>query len=137
MERKELLMQNSYKTRIKVLLLVVSDKELGDHLVQIIKRGASSYFALLVENSQQALEVTKDIKPDLLLLDYGLQETNGVILYQHLQAVNEFRGTAVLIINTPILHENRLHGKRKVFYLMSPLEQDELLSSIEMLVAGL
>src|SRR5204863_8881667 len=99
----------------------VSDKELCEYLVHIRQRGASSYFALLVENSQQALEVTKDIKPDLLLLDYRLQETNGVTLYQHLQAVNRLRETAVLIINTPILHENRLHGKRKVFYLMSPL----------------
>jgi len=137
MERKELLVQNSNKARLKVLLLVVSDKELGSHLVQIIQRGTSSYCALLVENSQEALEVTRDITPDLLLLDYRLPEINGVMLYQHLQAVKGLREISALIINTPSFHENLLYGKRKVLYLTSPLEQDELLSSIEMVAAGL
>ena len=134
MERKAPRMQSRDRTRLKVLLLMVRDKELSSNLIEIIEQ-ETSYCTLLVDDSQQALEVTKDVMPDLLLLDYRLQEKNGITLYNQLKAIKRLRETPALIINAPIFHEPLLDKKRQVICLSGPPAQEELLSSIEKIAA--
>jgi len=124
------------RVRLKVLLLMVSDKELCSDLIQLIEQG-TSYYVLLAEDSQQALEMTKDVTPDLLLLDYRLQETNDTTFYKRIQAIKKLKETPALIINAPLFHQHLLGKKRRVICLSRPLVQDELLSSIAKVEAEL
>lgn len=130
---KKPLVQREHQGTLKVILIVVSEEVLASYLIQMI-REETTYFPLLVKDSIEALEVVKEITPDLLLLDHRLPGTNGMTLYQCIYSLKSLRKTPALIINAPQFSAKYANEKREVKYLRQPLEAEELLSAIEMLL---
>ena len=120
---------------LKVMLAIISDKALAAIIAQFIPQ-ETSYVVLVVEDSYQALEVIREIVPDLLLLDYHLQGIDGITLYAYLHTLKGLRETPALIINTPMVSESVWNATRTVICLEEPFVQDELLVSIEKLAAS-
>ncbi|HLX40130.1 MAG TPA: response regulator [Ktedonobacteraceae bacterium] len=120
---------------LKVMLAIISDKALAATIAQFIPQ-ETSYVVLVVEDSYQALEVIREIVPDLLLLDYHLQGIDGITLYAYLHTLKGLRETPALIINTPMVSESVWNATRTVICLEEPFVQDELLVSIEKLAAS-
>jgi len=89
--------------------------------------------AFLVTESEHALQVLQDIKPDLLLLDYFLPYMNGLDLYDYLHRHKPLNDVPVIMIsaNLPCQEVER----RRLVGLQKPFELDELLATIKTLIA--
>jgi DNA-binding NtrC family response regulator len=65
----------------KCILIVEDDINIGEYLIQAIHQ-ETAYRTMLVNSSQQAIEVIQQVKPGLHLLDYHLLSSmNGIELY--------------------------------------------------------
>src|SRR5215469_5306195 len=78
-------------------------------------------YRILMADSQGALKFVRLYKPDLLLLDYLLEETTGIVLYDYLHANHELADVPALIISAALeqckddLRSRGLHGIKKPF----------------------
>jgi CheY-like chemotaxis protein len=79
------------------------------------------------------LETVKTIKPNLFVLDYLLPRMNGIDLYDQLHATKELEDIPAIMMSANLpASEAR---KRKITCLKKPFELDELLQTIEKLIA--
>ena len=73
-----------------------------------------------------------DLKPDLIVLDYGLPHMNGLELYDRIHTMKELEHIPALMISAqPQVEEAK---KRKLMCLKKPIELAELLQAIEKLL---
>jgi CheY-like chemotaxis protein len=116
----------------KTVLLVEDDTAISELLVQIITQ-ETPYQVFAVPDGPQALHLVKNIKPDLLLLDYWLPTIHGIELYDRLSAEKglERLPTILLSVNPP-LQEIK---KRKIAYLKKPFDVNQFLQLIEAMIA--
>jgi CheY-like chemotaxis protein len=114
-----------------LILVIEDDENIGEIIVQTVQ-SETSYQAVCVPDSSQALELVQDLKPQLFLIDYRLPGMNGLELYDHLHSKKEFQTTpAVLMSANAPAQELR---KRDLYYLKKPFELDELLQVIDRFV---
>lgn len=117
---------------VKTILVVEDDEDIGSFIVEALLQ-ETSYQALLVTTGSKALETVKTIKPNLFVLDYLLPRMNGIDLYDRLHATQELQDIPAVMISANIpTSEAR---KRKITCLKKPFELDELLQTIEKLIA--
>ena len=67
----------------KTILLVEDDTTISELLVQLITQ-ETQYQVVAVPDGSQALELVRNIKPQLLILDYWLPSMHGIELYDQL-----------------------------------------------------
>ena len=118
--------------KVKTILVVEDDKDIGCFLVEAIKE-VTSYQALLVTDGYQALKAVHDIKPSLFLIDYGLPHMNGLELSDQFHATKELESIPVLMISANCPWQEA--QKRQFTCLPKPLELDALLTTIHRLLA--
>src|SRR5712692_5827481 len=112
----------------RTILVIEDDPTVGEILLQIVQ-DETPHQALLARNGLQAREIIASIKPDLLLLDYHLPDTNGVDLYDHLHAVEGLEDVPALFISGCVPFDEV--KKRNLMSLPKPFDLDELLHAIE------
>ncbi len=117
---------------VKTILVVEDDEDIGSFIVEALLQ-ETPHQALLVTNGSKALETVKTIKPNLFVLDYLLPRMNGIDLYDQLHATKELEHipTIMMSANLPASEAR----KRKITCLKKPFELDELLQTIEKLIA--
>lgn len=113
---------------VKTILVVEDDIDIGSFIVLAISR-ETKYFAYLATDGFQALKVTHDLKPDLLILDFQLPHMNGIELYDELQARKELAGIPTIMISAHLPTQEI--AKRKITGVKKPFELHELLGTIE------
>ena len=119
--------------KTKLILLVEDDEAIGEVIMQAIQL-ETPHYVKYVNNGAQAIQFLQEITPQLLILDYFLPDMNGLQVYdQFHQATEEGKRIPTLFIsaNAPT-GELR---KRPVSYLRKPFELDDLLQTIERLLA--
>lgn len=120
-------------TESKVILVVEDDVEHAQIISDLISMETSH--RVLMADSQGALKFVQLCKPDLLLLDYLMNNMTGIMLYDHLHANHELEDVPAVIISAALdqckndLKCRGLHGLKK------PFDADELLSLINKLLA--
>jgi len=112
----------------RTILVIEDDPTVGEILLQIV-RDETPHQGLLARNGLQAREMIASVKPDLLLLDYHLPDTNGVDLYDHLHAVEGLEDVPALFISGCVPFDEV--KKRNLMSLPKPFDLDELLHAIE------
>ena len=75
-------------TAVKTVFIVEDDEAIGELLVQAIEQ-ETSYQAVLASDGFQALKMLRTVKPDLLILDYGLPDMNGLELCRRLRSISD------------------------------------------------
>lgn len=114
----------------RTLLVVEDDMGIGTLLLEVIAQ-ETSFQACLVTDGFQALNVIKDIKPELLILDYQLPLMNGIELYDRLHTLQEMANVPAIIISAHLpRHEIE---KRSLIGLNKPFEINDLLAMIALL----
>ena len=116
----------------KTILTVEDDASIGQYLVEAISQ-ETPYLSILVTGSVQALEVVKQVKPHLLLLDYHLRSSmNGIELYDHLHSTLGFERIPAIIMSASLPQEELEHEikKRDLIAVSSPHALDDLLTAI-------
>ncbi len=117
---------------IKTILVVEDDADVGEFFALALKQ-ETPYQSLLVSNGFEALKLVNTIKPNLFVLDYQLPSMNGLELYDHLHTIPGLEDVPALFMSAN-LPTGELK-KRRVYYIKKPFELEELLQTIENLLA--
>src|SRR5947207_12002799 len=117
---------------VKTVCIVEDDEAIGALLVQAIEQ-ETPYQAVLASDGFQALKMLRTVKPDLLILDYGLPDMNGLELYDTIHAVKAMEHLPVLIISAETVRIQKEVTARQLSQLKKPFELTNLLEAIERL----
>src|SRR5258706_898997 len=118
---------------VKAILRDGDDQAIGEFLQQGIVQ-ETSYVALLVSTSHQALEAVHHIKPNLLILDYHLRDCTGIALYDQLRSFDGLASVPALILTASFEKHQQEIEHHHLIGLGKPLDLDELLQTIEILL---
>jgi DNA-binding response OmpR family regulator len=121
---------------VKTVFIVEDDEAIGRLLVQVIEQ-ETSYQAVLASDGFQALKMLPTVKPDVLLLDYGLPDMNGLEFYDTIHAVKSLKHLPVLIISAETVRIQTEVQARHLSQLQKPFELTTLLEAIERLFSRL
>lgn len=117
----------------KVILVVEDNPEHAQTISDLITM--ETPYRVLMADSQGAMKFVQLYKPDLLVMDYLLGETTGIMLYDYIHANHELADIPAVIISAALekckddIESRHLHG------LSKPFDADELLRLIDTLLA--
>jgi len=116
---------------IKTILLVEDDTTIAELLVQMISQ-ETHYQVFAVPDGSQALDLVKNIKPQLLILDYWLPFIHGIELYDRLHNTEGLKEVPAIMlsVNAPIREINQRH----MTYIKKPFDMPKLLETINRLI---
>jgi DNA-binding response OmpR family regulator len=125
---------SAYKhpTAAKMILVVEDDEALGALLVRAFEQ-ETPYQAVLASDGFQALKMLRTVKPDVLILDYGLPDMNGLELYDTIHTVKAMERLPVLIISAETVRIQKEVKARQLPQLKKPFELANLFEAIERL----
>ncbi len=124
-----------HRSAQKLILIVEDDAVNADCLASIISQ-ETPHHVFVVKNSLRALQFVTHIKPQLFILDYRLPDMNALELYDRLHADRDLRDVPALILSAWVECYQDDIKARKLCSLGKPFELDELLSTIENLLAS-
>lgn len=101
------------------ILIVEDDLAIGEFLQQLIDE-ETPYNSAVVTNGPRALELAKQVRPRLFLLDYRLPGMNGVEIFDHLQNIDETRGVPAIMMSATLPTEEL--QKRGIYQLRKPMD---------------
>ncbi len=119
------------QTTNKTILLVEDDTIIAELLVQMITQ-ETYYQVFAVPDAPEALDLVRNIKPQLLILDYWLPTIHGIELYDRLHNTEglEQVPTIMLSVNAPLQEVKR----RQITYMKKPFDMYKLLEAIDKLL---
>jgi DNA-binding NtrC family response regulator len=115
----------------KSILLVEDDSIISELLIQMITQ-ETPYKVFSVPDGLEALDLVKNIKPQLLILDYWLPFIQGIELYDRLHDIDglEEVPAIMLSVNAPVREMNQRH----ITYIKKPFDMHKLLDTIHRLI---
>ncbi|HYT37031.1 MAG TPA: response regulator [Ktedonobacteraceae bacterium] len=116
---------------MKTILLVEDDSIISELLIQMIIQ-ETPYKVCSAPDALAALELVKNIKPQLLILDYWLPLIQGIELYDRLHNTEglEEVPAIMLSVNAPLREINQ----RDLTYIRKPFDMPKLLDTIHRLI---
>jgi DNA-binding response OmpR family regulator len=115
---------------LQVILMAIAHTGLRETLVAALADD-SQYYVHAVSSSQQAMEVTKDYLPNLLILDYYLSPDGGIALSDLLHKRPDMRQVPTIILSDRRPHEVREIERRGLLSLGRPFELADLLALLD------
>lgn len=110
---------------ISKLIFVVEDDEANAEMLRLAIELETSYRVLRVANGSEALAVVQKVKPDVILLDYGLPKMHGLEVYERLRAIPGGERVPVVFLTAAI---HRVGGEASHLpCIEKPFELDILL----------
>jgi CheY-like chemotaxis protein len=113
----------------KFIFAVLRERNFEDDSLQAVLQKTSA-LVLLMNNFLDLLEAASDILPDLIVLDYDLQETNGITAAEQLRQRKFLNKIPVLVLNVPPGQRKKHNQRKNEVYLEHPISFDEIFSSI-------
>jgi DNA-binding response OmpR family regulator len=124
------LLENT-QTPFKNILLVEDDTVIAELLVQMITQ-ETHYRVFAVPDGPQALDLVRNIKPQLLILDYWLPTIHGIELYDRLHNTEGLEQVPTIMLSVNALL--REINKRQIIYMRKPFDMFKLLDAIDKLL---
>ncbi len=113
-------------------ILVVDDQPIN---VQLLKRKLERERMQVTAaySGQEALDLVRQEKPDLILLDVMMPEMDGIQVCQRLQADEETRSIPIIFVTARNSKEGKLEGLGvgAVDYITKPIDLDETLARVQ------
>ncbi len=119
-------------TQVKTVLIVEDDIHIGEVLVQAIVQ-ETPFIAMLAQSGDEALNLVKNIKPSLFILDYQLPRMNGLELYDILHTDADLAQLPAIMISARLPVQEL--QKRNIKGMNKPLDLDDFLQTIEQFLA--
>ena len=115
----------------KTILLVEDDSIISELLIQMITQ-ETHYKIFSVPDGLEALDLVKNIKLQLLILDYWLPFIHGIELYDRLHNTEGLEEVPVIMlsVNAPVKEINQRH----MIYIKKPFDMPKLLETIHRLI---
>jgi len=115
---------NAIQASVKNILIVEDDPSIGEMFMQALVE-ENIYNPVLVVSGSEALEVVKEITPNLLLLDYHLPNMNGLELFDHLHAMPHLSHIPAILITAGVLQYDI--KDRHIVGMSKPVDINKLL----------
>ena len=115
----------------KKILCIEDETEMIDLMRLILERKGFDFVG--AEGGQQGLELMRQEKPDLILLDLMMPGMDGWEVYQQIKADEELQDTAVIVVTAKAQNIDKvlgLHIAQVDDYITKPFGPQELLDSI-------
>jgi DNA-binding response OmpR family regulator len=125
--------QDMDTTMIKTILVIEDDTNIGSLLVEALSL-ETPYNALLATDGFQAIDIVRTIKPCLFITDYCLPYMSGIELYDRLHSTRGLEDVPGIVMSAAYLPEGEIR-KRQLVCLHKPFDLDDLLCTIDRLVA--
>jgi CheY-like chemotaxis protein len=116
-------------------ILVVDDTEFNrDLVVQLLE---DEYDVIIAENGAEALDVTQDQKPDLILMDLGMPVMDGWEATRRLKANDDLRHIPVIAVTSHAMVGDEIEARKAGCddYLPKPIDEDLLIRKIKKYLA--
>ena len=122
--------------RRKVVLVVEDERAIGELIAGAIS-DEPGYCAIHVTEATTALETTKHVIPDLMVVDVRLPGMSGLELYDRLQTDSRTRNVPFLF-ETASGSETIVEFQRRgiATYVKKPFDLNELVSYVKRLASG-
>lgn len=121
---------------IMAKILIVDDDVLITSLMQSLV-SLDQHIPFVVNNSTEAMDVARSVKPDLITLDLMMPHLNGFDLCALLRADPQFAGTPIIVISA----KEDSQSKQMAFsvgateYMNKPFNIDEFLKVVKRLTS--
>jgi DNA-binding response OmpR family regulator len=121
------------RTTAKFILIVEDDADISVFLQEAIKL-EPHHHALIAVDGNHALEVVRQVKPDLFLLDYYLDKMTGIDLYHQLHATDGLEDIPAIILSASLTKHIKEIDDHHLVGMSKPVDLDELLTTITKLL---
>jgi len=121
----------------KYTILVVDDSAAMRMMITASLQDSEFEVVGAAKDGEQALQLFKDISPDLVLLDIIMPGMSGVETLGHIMALDK---NAVVVMASSMGTEDAVQGALKAGaknFLLKPIEQDGLLKILRTTVSSL
>ncbi len=120
----------------QIRVLIVDDiAETREHLAKLLSFEPDMSVAGTAASGREAVDMTKKLRPDVVLMDINMPDMDGIMAAEHLAA--EVPSAAVVMMSVQgeadYLRRSMLAGARE--FLVKPFSSDELTSSIRQVFA--
>jgi CheY-like chemotaxis protein len=117
----------------KQRILIVDDDHECTHLVKILLEKAGSYVVLEENDAASAHQSARNFRPDLILLDIMMPETDGAEVAAQIEADPDLRSTPIIFLTALVTEPEtkaglRIEGHRSV---AKPINIPKLIDQIE------
>ncbi|MDJ0573090.1 MAG: AAA family ATPase, partial [Pleurocapsa sp. MO_192.B19] len=113
-------------------VLVVDDKE-ANRLLLLNMLEPLGFEIVMAENGQQAIELTQQLQPDLIITDLVMPVKTGFEAAQEIRQIPEIKNTPIIAISASVLevdrHQSQLAGCDA--FLPKPIDEPKLLSLLQ------
>ncbi len=113
----------------KSILVVDDNPQIRNYLKKIL---ASKYSVTVAESAEKALEIIRNVQPDLIISDVVMGEMNGVAFCKHIKTDEELKHIPVILLTGGTSEEVKLKGAEAGAddYITKPFDNDYLLARI-------
>ncbi|MBD3670285.1 MAG: response regulator [Gammaproteobacteria bacterium] len=116
-------------------ILIVDDSPTEIHVIKTMleKNGYETSFA---SNGEEGIEKTKEIKPDLVLMDVVMPGLNGFQATRELSKNPDTATIPIIIVTTKDQESDRVWGLRQGAkeYVTKPVDESELMQKVKSLL---
>ena len=117
----------------KLRILIVDDDRDSTHVVKILLEKAGSYVVLEENNAASSHQSARNFRPDLILLDIMMPETDGAEVAAQIEADPDLQSTPIIFLTALVTEPEtkaglRIEGHRSV---AKPINIPELIDQIE------
>ena len=114
-------------------ILIVDDDRESTHLVKILLEKTGCYLVLEENDAAKAHQSARNFKPDVILLDIMMPETDGGEVAAQIEADPELQRTPIIFLTALVTEPEtktglRIQGRRS---LAKPISIPELINGIE------
>src|SRR6266705_6569625 len=114
-------------------ILIVDDDPESTHLVKILLERAGAYVVLEENEAPRAHQSARNFRPDVILLDIMMPETDGAEVAAQIEADPELQSTPIIFLTALVTMPEaktglRIEGHRS---LAKPIDIPELINQIE------
>jgi len=114
------------------VILVAEDNEMNQTMIAELfnELGLEIHIA---NNGIEAIELTRELKPDLILMDMHMPEMDGMQATEKIREIDEFIDTPIVALSADAFTEHRLAAKTHgvSYYLAKPIDFKELILILE------
>ena len=124
---------NAFGADRKRRILIVDNDRDTTHLVKILLERTGRYSVLEENDATKAHQSAQNFRPDLILLDIVMPETDGGEVAAQIQADPELQGTPVIFLTALVTNSEAKAGLRIQGhpFLAKPINIPELINGIE------
>lgn len=114
-------------------ILIVDNDRNTTHLVKVLLERTGDYLVLEENNSTRAHQIARNFRPDLILLDIEMPETDGGEVAARIEADPELQSTPIIFLTALVTRAEAKSGLRIQghIFLAKPVSIPELINAIE------